>query len=219
MELKAIIFDFDGTLAELNLDFGLMKERIVKLSLSRGLSPRASGNIHTLELLSSLASGLPIGQREDFLDQGHSLIREMELQAAANSELFPFTRPLLSRLAGLGVSTAIVTRNLGTAVKRVFPDIEAHVTAFVPREEVERVKPDPAHLFEALKRMGNTPAETLYVGDHPIDVATGKRAGVKTCAVLTGRVGKEEFLDHGPDYILEDCRGVLDILGGSLQRG
>lgn len=212
MELRAIIFDFDGTLAELNLDFGLMKERIVKLSSSRGLPPPPSDNIHSLELLSSLASELPVGLREDFLEQGHSLIREMELQAAASSELFPFTRPLLSRLAGLGVSTAIVTRNLGTAVKRVFPDIEAHVTAFLPREEVTRVKPDPAHLFEALERLGTTARESLYVGDHPLDVATGKRAGVKTCAVLTGRVGREEFLDHGPDYIIGDCRGVLDII-------
>lgn len=213
MKLGSIIFDFDGTLAELNLDFGLMKERIVALGASLGLPPPEMDGTPSLELLAGMASSLPSGEREGFLTQGLGLIRDMEMEAAENSSLFPFTRPLLGELARVRVAAAIITRNLGEAVRTVFPDIEEHVAAFLPRDAVKKVKPDPAHLFEALERMNRQPEETLYVGDHPIDIKTGKRAGVKTCAVLTGRIGREEFETHGPDHIIGDCRGVLQILG------
>ena len=47
-------------------------------------------------------------------------------------------------------------------------------------------KPDPAMLREGCARLGAAPAETLYVGDMPLDVDSAARAGMPHLLVPTG---------------------------------
>lgn len=49
---------------------------------------------------------------------------------------------------------------------------------------VEHPKPSPDMLLSAMDRLGVRPEETVYVGDAPVDIEAGKRAGVRV-AVLT----------------------------------
>ena len=49
------------------------------------------------------------------------------------------------------------------------------------------------------------------VGDHIIDIQAGKRVGMKTIGVLTGRTKKEEFEKAGADYILRDARRFVIV--------
>jgi phosphoglycolate phosphatase len=46
------------------------------------------------------------------------------------------------------------------------------------------------------------------VGDHPIDIQVGKKVGMKTVGVMTGRTKKEEFEKAGADYILKEVSEV-----------
>jgi len=50
------------------------------------------------------------------------------------------------------------------------------------------------------------------VGDHPIDILAGKRVGMKTIGVLTGRTKREEFEKAGADYILRDASEIFGLL-------
>ncbi len=52
----------------------------------------------------------------------------------------------------------------------------------------------------------------MMVGDHIIDVQAGKRVGMKTIGVLTGRIKKEEFERAGADYILRDASEICDLI-------
>jgi phosphoglycolate phosphatase len=47
-------------------------------------------------------------------------------------------------------------------------------------------KPDPAGLLELVARAGVAPAETLLVGDSPVDLATARRAGTHICLARYG---------------------------------
>ena len=47
-------------------------------------------------------------------------------------------------------------------------------------------KPDPAGLLDLVARAGVTPAETLLVGDSPVDLATARRAGTHICLARYG---------------------------------
>ena len=42
------------------------------------------------------------------------------------------------------------------------------------------------------------------MGDSPADMEAGKRAGVKTCAVLWGYGDREEMARWAPDYWVSD---------------
>ncbi|MFM7598438.1 MAG: HAD family hydrolase, partial [Actinomycetota bacterium] len=51
-----------------------------------------------------------------------------------------------------------------------------------------------------------------YVGDHPGDVRAARHAGVHAIAVATGPSSVTELSQAGPDAVLEDLRGLPDVL-------
>ena len=54
--IKAVIFDFDGTLAVLNIDFGSMRERIFDLVRSFGVREELIRQKHALEIIDEVSS-------------------------------------------------------------------------------------------------------------------------------------------------------------------
>ncbi|MFH1913514.1 MAG: HAD family hydrolase [Pseudomonadota bacterium] len=213
--LDAVVFDFDGTLAELTLDFDLMKRKIAALGevfLGERPEPDATPALEWLDQLVARAMERDRDEGLEFASRGRLVLAAMELDAAREGRLFAFTRPALALLRDRGVATGVITRNISAAVRVVFPDIDAEVGAFVAREEALRVKPDPAHLMQALGHLGADPARTLMVGDHPMDVETGRRAGALCAAVTSGRLGIDAFAALKPDFIAPDVGALLPLL-------
>lgn len=65
-------------------------------------------------------------------------------------------------------------------------------------------KPEPDVIFASLQVFGVKPADCLLVGDSPADMEAGRRAGVKTCAVLWGYGKREDLARWEPDYWITD---------------
>ena len=65
---------------------------------------------------------------------------------------------------------------------------------------------------EMLDRAGFNPEETLLVGDTTHDVLAGRKAGMKTAAVLTGYHVREKLAPLDPDFLLESFSGLREIL-------
>lgn len=66
-------------------------------------------------------------------------------------------------------------------------------------------KPEPDVVLRSIDALGAHPDECLMVGDSPVDIEAGKRAGVRTCAVRYGYGGA--FIAEGdPDYWVGDLR-------------
>jgi len=64
-------------------------------------------------------------------------------------------------------------------------------------------KPEPNVIFESLKVFDAKPEDCLLVGDSPADMEAGRRAGIKTCAVLWGYGKREDMQRWEPDYWIE----------------
>ncbi len=215
--IKAIVFDFDGTLAFLNIDFSLMKERIFDLMRRYGIREETIQEKYLLEIIDEVYQILwkknPSGA-EAFYQESHRILHEVEMRAAEEGKLIPGTEATLKSLRKKGIKVGIITRNCEDAVRKVFPNINDFCNAFVSRNSVKKVKPHPDHMIyvmELLKALGE---ESLMVGDHIIDVQAGKRVGMKTIGVLTGRTKKEEFEKAGADYILKDVLEIYKIVEG-----
>jgi phosphoglycolate phosphatase len=105
-----------------------------------------------------------------------------------------------------------LTRNSGSSVYRVFPNLDAYIEVFLPREKVSHPKPDPRHLQEALVYL-NVPAEkTVMIGDHPLDIQAGQKTGTFTIGVLSGRSGEKDLKDAGADMILPHIGHLMDLI-------
>lgn len=208
MKTQALIFDFDGTLAELNLDFTAITAEVMGLARAHGLA----GDWPAAYLLEAIERvDLILG--DGFGRRAHQLLETREVQAAERGSLFPYTVPMLARCRELGVKTAIISRNCGAAISVVFPEIERRCDVFLPRDKVKRTKPDPAHVHRALEGLGAAAAEAVMVGDHPMDVQTGLAAGCRTVGVASGRIGQGELAEAGADLVLPDAGGLLEALG------
>ncbi|HTR35734.1 MAG TPA: HAD-IA family hydrolase [Bryobacteraceae bacterium] len=64
-------------------------------------------------------------------------------------------------------------------------------------------KPEPDVIFASLKALCASAEDCLLIGDSPTDMRAGRRAGVKTCAVLWGYGRREDLLACEPDFVLE----------------
>jgi phosphoglycolate phosphatase len=214
--IKAMVFDFDGTLAVLNIDFGLMKERILQWMKSFGIGGDRIKERYLLEIIDEvdrlLKEEIGTSEAERFYQGAHQILREVEFEAAAGGRLIPGSKETLSFLREKGMKVGIVTRNCEEAVRRVFPDIDTYCDAFVSRNSVKRVKPHPDHLTSVMKALHVSDGEAMMIGDHVLDIQAGKGVGMKTVGVLTGYIKREEFERAGADYILRDVSEIRQLL-------
>lgn len=213
---RAIIFDFDGTLAVLNIDFSLMREEVFDLMRRYGIEERKVQEKYLLEIIDEVYQILckkSPSAAEAFYTESHHILHEVEMNAAEKGRLIPGTEATLKGLRKKGIKVGIITRNCEEAVRKVFPDIDDFCDIFVSRDSVKKVKPHPDHLTYVIKSLKISGEESIMVGDHVIDIQAGKRVGMKSIGVLTGRTGKEEFEKAGADHVLKDVTEVCKILG------
>lgn len=213
--INTIIFDFDGTLAKLNIDFKLMRDDVLKLISSYGIERNRLQTDFVLEMINTskeiLSKSSP-QKAEIFTNKAIKMIEAMEIEAAANGELFPQTKELFTRLKLSGISTGVITRNCDKAIKTVFPDISSYCEVVVCRDIVNNVKPHPEHLNKALQMLNSLAGNTLMIGDHPLDIETGRKAGTRTAGVLTGHFQKSDFLSAGADLVLSQASDLLNMI-------
>jgi phosphoglycolate phosphatase len=134
------------------------------------------------------------------------------MKAAEKGGLISGAEGALKGLREKGIKVGVITRNCEDAVRKVFPAINDFCDVFVSRNSVKKVKPHPDHLTQVMKSLKISGEEAVMVGDHMIDIQAGKRVGMKTIGVLTGRTKKEEFEKAGADYILEEATKICRLL-------
>jgi len=212
--IKGIIFDFDGTLTELTLDFGHLRAEIEKVARQYVGDDeiRSQEGQFVIEMIYWVEGRLG-GEAETFRCEAFGRLRELEMEASRGKDVYPYARDVLQRLRFKSMKIGVITRSHVDVLFLVFQDIKSYVDTIVTRDEVKEVKPHPNHGAEVLRLLGINPDEAILVGDHPTDVLAGKAAGMKTAGVLSGRTTREAFEQVGATYILEDIRGVLDIVG------
>ncbi len=207
--IDTVLFDFDGTLVEIDIDFAGMRRGVVDLGLEYDVS--SDPELYVLESLEDIFNKLlqqDANRAEEFRRRARKLIVDIELEAAAGASVIPGADKALRELKQKGTSIGIVTRNCRPAVMKSLEIAGFVHDTLLTRDDVKRVKPDPQHLLDALDLLDRKPENALMVGDHPMDVLAGKRAGMKTAAVLTSKP-KSDFEEVAPDLILA---GVVDLL-------
>lgn len=219
--IRAVVFDFDGTLALTPLDFAAMRARVVACADRRGLPP-APGRLPILEMIEATAARA--GARGSaFRDEARSVLEADETAAARNAVPVPGAAAALERLRSAGLAIGIITRNCRAAVEPLVRRMAIPCDALLTRDDVAAVKPDPVHLRSALRRLGVPASRALVVGDHPFDVRAARRLGMPSAAVLTGGRNPADFLRPRADVVLEDvaelpvCLGIEPLPSGKLQ--
>lgn len=111
---------------------------------------------------------------------------------------------LEAALAGAGRPLAVLTNKPGPLARTILAGLGLlpRFREVVGGGEAPR-KPDPAGLLGLLARAGAAPAASVLIGDSPVDVATGRAAGVPVVAVTWGLVRPEALRAAGATVLVD----------------
>ena len=205
---KGVIFDLDGTLIDsyqaLFLSFRHTYENM-------GLAPLSAEEVQRV-LGHGIASTFRDLLGEERVPEAMKLFRQKyEEVMRPNTHLLPGAREVIETLHGRGIQLAIATNKLGYFARELFEHfgLDKLIAVIVGDGDVSQNKPDPEMLLLAIKKMQLKKEEVMFVGDSPIDIQTGKNAGVRVFAVPTGGTQREDLEKAQPTLILDR---LLDLL-------
>jgi phosphoglycolate phosphatase len=195
MPPRAILFDFDFTLAESSAGaIECVNHALVELGLPAA-EREAIRRCVAYPLPEVLARLTGIEDGNIAAHFSHAFIRRADQVMAQLTTLFPDVDTTLAHLRSLGLKIGIVSTKYRYRIETILAHhgAEGLVDVIVGGEDVQQHKPAPEPLLRALHRLRLTPAEALYCGDHPVDAQAAAAAEVPFIATLSGPSSIVEF--------------------------
>ena len=126
---------------------------------------------------------------------------------------YPGIREALEALRERDLTLAVVTSKTRRLAWRGLRwcALDEYFEVLVGVEDVTEFKPHPAPVLTALERVGADAAETVFIGDSPHDVESGRAAGVRTAAVQWGPFESESFGPNGPHYWVSEPSEIPEL--------
>lgn len=211
--VDATLFDLDGTLVETNIDFTYMREQMVALAVEAGLTPSSLDGLDILaivdEAMESLNTALRGDDAEALNDRAMAILEDIEIEHARNAEEVPFAKHLLRSLDENGIGVGIVTRNCRKASLIALDATDIRPNVLICREDTKRRKPHPDPLHAALALLKARSEASVMVGDHTMDIQSGKAAGLVTIGFLRDHRPDDFFFQVSPDLTVRTLEEVL----------
>ena len=209
MTIRALRFDFDGTLAD---SFAAIIASTNHVRESFGLSPLPDADIrrHIGHGLPALMADLCPG-----CDTAEAVARYRAHHAGtmvAGTKLMPGVLATLTELRRRGLGLGVCSNKAVSFTRQLISvlGLSDHMNSVLGPEDVGgRPKPDPAMLLEGCRRLSVSPDSTVYVGDMIVDVQAGKAAGIPVWLVHAGLAGGEDPTTAGPARVLADFVEIL----------
>lgn len=116
---------------------------------------------------------------------------------------FPGIYDMLDHLKKAGYRLAIVSNKFDAAVKGLNQDFfSEYIPVAIGESQTVRKKPAPDTAFQAMKELGASPEECIYVGDSEVDIQTAANAGIPCISVDWGFKTVEFLQEHGAAQIV-----------------
>ena len=208
---KTYIFDLDGTLLNTLGDlaastnyalrqYGMPEHTIDDVR-------RFVGNGVGKLIERAIPEGLANPQYEDVLAtfRKHYMLHSLDTTAP-----YPGIESLLHSLRSHGCNVAVVSNKFYNATvelcRHFFAD--AVEVAIGERENIRR-KPAPDTVFEAMRQLGVSGEDTVYVGDSDVDVATARNSGIPCISVLWGFRDRDFLIEHGATTFVNTPEDII----------
>lgn len=209
-----MIFDMDGTvlntLDDLTTSVNYVMDKFGFPNRTVEEYRRAFGN----GIRRAIELNVPEGTSKETIDEMLPVFKQYY-----DKHCLDKTRPydgileLMKELKKRGYKMAIVSNKIDSAVKELNKKFfsEAIDVAIGESPGINR-KPAPDSVIEALKELGSTKEEAIYIGDSEVDFQTAVNSGLPCILVLWGFRDKDYLEEIGADVFATTPADVLDLL-------
>ena len=210
-KISLIVYDFDGTLVDTLFDIA----DAVNLSLSElGLRTLSRDTIckYVGKGVEWLMDQSIKGTGCADLPLAVELFRKFYSENLMNhTRFYPFGREILDHFRDK--KQAICSNKPEDFVRRILVSLECQhlFDAILGGDSLKSKKPDPEGLNHILEQLNVSADEAVLIGDSPVDIETGKRAGVYTCVVNYGLGFAEEIAAAKPDCSINCLSELKEI--------
>lgn len=213
---RAVIFDLDGTLLDTLED---LRDGVNYVLALKGYPERSLAEIRSFvgngiaKLIErSVPKGTTEVERKEVLADFRVYYTE---HCRVKTGPYQGIMELLRKLKEQGILMAIVSNKNDAAVKELvkhyFSDFIKLEVAIGEREGIQK-KPAPDSVYEAMRMLGVTKEEAVYVGDSDVDRATAKNAGLDCISVTWGFRDEEMLRGLSPEYLVHEPGEIVEIV-------
>lgn len=211
MDKKAVIFDLDGTLLDTLDD---LRDALNHTLTACGYPPRTLDEVRRF-----VGNGIP--NLIERATSPNAPIQEMldvflpyyQLHNMDKTRPYAGVSEMLDRLRERGHSMAIVTNKVHAAAVALCGRFFPQVDVVIGSQPGLQNKPAPDMVWAAMERLGVGPAETVYVGDSEVDLATARNAGLDCVCVTWGFRDREELEGRGGTVFAASPEELARLLG------
>ena len=214
MKYTTIVFDCDGTLLDTLTDlrnavnYVLRAHDLPERSVPEVKAALGNGVAHLMR--QSLPDSISEAEFNTYLDEFKTYYSEHLQDYTAP---YPSILDVLDTLRTKGYKLAIVSNKIQEGItplnKEYFGD--RLPVAIGERPGLQR-KPAPDMVLQALKELGSTQDESIYIGDSEVDVATAKNSGLLCIGVTWGFRDEQLHKDLGVKYIARKAEDIVTII-------
>ena len=226
MDVKAVVFDLDGTIVSFNLDYKGLRGEVRACLLRIGVPASVlSMKDSIFEMLKKTEifvrnSGKSAEAMEEIRNEALAIAEKYELEAAMSTDLLPRASETLTALKRMGLKIGLFTLSGDKAANYILQHFKLgeFFGVTVPRNKVDYVKPNPEHLEMALKVLGVAPEETVVVGDGSVDMQSARELKAIAVGLPTGTSTIEQLMRNGANYVITSITD-LPVLIEKINKG
>ncbi len=227
MALRAVIFDFDGVIADsealhLRAFNAILKQFGVQIATEVYYNDYLG--LTDFECFTQVALDMGLGLDEpgvrDLVGQKNIVFKEL---AASEGQIIDGVQTFLEMLSESGVPKAICSGALRIEIQQILDQSElgGHFEIIVSADDVKKGKPDPEGFLLALEKLNQTHEpmidanQCVVVEDSHWGLAAAKTAGMKTVAVTNSYEASElttadRVVDRLDRLTLDQLRQLCD---------
>lgn len=211
MPVRAVLFDFDGTLAD---SFPAITASTNYVRGKYNLTPVTEDELRMyvgLGLANLMERMVPTADPATAV----SLYREHHPSVMnSGTRLFNGVADTVAALHRGGFRLAVCSNKAVHFTRALVESLglSPYFRAVLGPEDVGEPKPHPAMLLEGCRRLEVSPDESIYIGDMAVDVHTARAAGMPVWLVTGGATGMESATAAGPDHVLDTFDEILRLI-------
>ncbi len=205
---KLVIFDFDGTLGHLDVDYDGLRSRLREYFLRHGIDMVFRPLQKTV-----LEAVRKVGTKSALTETGR-IIDGFETERVENARVAEDVHDVLRNLKRMGHSVAILSNNGEVVIRKLLErhGLLGYFDFIATRNNVPEVKPSSKGILMIMEKLGfRNREDVIMVGDSMYDMISAEKAGVKPVCVM-GSEHSPEVRNQGKYTVLKNLSEIYGYL-------